>query len=209
MNTTSSELEKNLAKKLIDNWDNNGLAFFLALVSAMAFCFACITSDDGLSVWLQLFGIAVLYLMMWRIPIYYVAKTTGFSDKSSASLGLTVCFAILTALLLIKSRDQFYYFAFFITLMFALLMVWRMNMKDSRVNVRKTFTASTVAVLAQCVLGAIMLSDSSDPHPSKTATQVALTTVLLIACVVRLVNFLWNRGAIELKVIGDVGGDDE
>ena len=209
MNASNPEVEKNVIKKVIDNWDNSGLAFFMALIGAIAFCFASIDNDDWLSVLLQLFGIMVLFLMMWRIPVYYIAKETGVSDKSSASLGLTVCFVILTIMLqIISKRDVFYYFGLCITLTFALLMVWRMNMKDSRVNVRKIFTASTVALLAQCVFSAIAMSDDKAKHASKMALQAALTTILFVVCTLRLIKFLRNRAAIERISLGETGRDD-
>ena len=209
MNAVISEVGKNAAKKIVDHWDNNGLAFFFAVLSASVFCFASINSKDALAVFLQLFGVLVLYLMMLRLPVYYVAEEKGLSDKSSASLGLTVCFAILTFLLTTgsKTRDAFYYFGLAITLLFALLMVWRMNMKDSRVNVRKTFTATTVVLLAQSVLAALLLSDPGDLSKLKIGIHAILVTLLLIICVGRLVRFLANRESVELG-LAEASADD-
>lgn len=202
MNNAASEIEKSVTKKIVDNWDNNGLAFFFALIGATTFCFAAIFNEDGLAVLLQLFGILVMYLMMLRIPVYYVAEKKGFSDKSSASLGLTVCFAILTALLTVNSnkRDAFYYFGLLITLIFSLLMVWRMNMKDSTINVRKTFTASTVVLLAQSVFAAILLAGPHEKSMKQIGLQAVFITILLIVCVGRLVSFLVNRDSLESKL---------
>ena len=210
MNTITSEVEKNIAKKVIDSWDGTGLSFFLALISTIAFCFATIFSADELAVFLQLFGISVLYLMMWRVPVYYIATGPNFSGKSSASLGLTICFAILTALLVVRGddRDVFYYFGLIITLLFALLMVWGMNVKSSRVNVRKTFTASTVALLAQCVFASVLLSGGSPQNSSKLGIQAFLTTTLLIICIYRMVKFLRNRDSIEKAAVNEIGSDD-
>lgn len=144
--------------------------------------------------------------MMLKIPIHYIAEKQGFSEKSSASLGLTVCFAIMVALLeVVSDRDVYYYFGLVITLGYALLMVWVMNLEDSRVNVRKTFTATTVLLLAQCVGSAILISKDSGERILKLEIQAALTTILLVVCTIRLVRFLRNREAFEK----DLGPEDE
>jgi hypothetical protein len=202
MSEFSTEIAKNTAKKVVDNWDNSGLAFLFALLGATAFCFASLFSNDWLAPYLQLFGISVLWLMMVRLPIYYVASERGISDKSSASLGLTACFAILSFMLSVSTfeRTPLYYFALGITLTFALLMVWRMNMSDSRVNVRKTFTASTVIILVQCVFSALLLTEPKVEHPSKTWLQLNTMSALLLVCIWRLVTFLRQRSRIEVKL---------
>jgi FtsH-binding integral membrane protein len=150
-------------------------------------------------------------MMMLKSPVYYVAAKKGVNDKSSASLGLTVCFAILTALLLIKNneRDAFYYIGLVLTLLFALLMVWRMNMKDSRINVRKTFTASTVVLLTQSVIAAVLISDASNKHQGKTALQAVFITMLLAICVYRLISFLRQREAIEKELTESSSVEEE
>lgn len=207
-NGIPEEAVKNIIQKVVDNWDNTGLAFLVALVGATGFCFAAIYSNDGLSVWLQLFGIIVIYLMMLKLPVYYVAKKKGFSDKPSASLGLAVCFLILTALLLVheRSRDLPYYFGLFLTLWFALLMVWLMSTKDSKINVRKTFTASTVLILVQCVLGAIMWSET-EAKEGKLGLQTVLVTLLLFICIRKLIRFLRNKDVIERQIELEAGDE--
>lgn len=202
MDTISKKLSKNSAKSVVENWDNNGVAFVMTILSTLIFCYASMLSEDPISLGLQIFGIVILFLMFIKIPIYYVSERKHFSDKSIASLGLTFCFAILSTLLIVgpENRKLLYYVALSTTFIFALLMVVRMNMKESKLNVRKTFVVSLVLLLIQCIILMIFSDEIGLDVDSRLWLQLIPTTLLLFLCMTRLVLFLVRRRSIEEKI---------
>ena len=60
MDTISKKLSKNSAKSVVENWDNNGVAFVMTILSTLIFCYASMLSEDPISLGLQIFGIVIL-----------------------------------------------------------------------------------------------------------------------------------------------------
>lgn len=213
MDIISEEVGKNIVERISEKWDSNGVAYILAVISTIFFSWASMQSDDTLAQTYQIFGIAVLVFLFIKLPIYYYANNNHFSDKSSASLGLSLCFIILSLLILFEEsdREELYYTAQGITFIFAIIMIIRMNLKDSRLNVRKTFVFATALLLIQCIILLILLKEPDDALKAgedRLWLQVVPTTALLIWCMLRLVIFLIRRGNIEAALIAEAQSEE-